>query len=69
MIRRLHTLIAGIGRLFGPKPRGTDRSRLMGMYLDRANQPSGAGVRGGASHERQNGKFAQTRRRAVDRLP
>ena len=64
MIRRLHTLITRIQRLFAPKGRGADRSRLMGMYLDGANQPTGAGMRGATGPERQNGKFSQRRKRA-----
>ena len=65
MIRRLHTLIARIERLFGPKHQGADRSRLMGMYLDQANRPISGGMRGVARQERQDGKFSQNRRRAV----
>jgi hypothetical protein len=64
MIRRLHTLIARIEGLIGPKRRGAERSRLMGMYLDQANRPTGAGMRGVTSQERQDGKFAQNRGRA-----
>jgi hypothetical protein len=64
MIRRLHTLIAWIRGLFGPKHKGADRSRLMGMYLDGANRPTGAGNKGATGPERQNGKFAQKRKRA-----
>ena len=65
MIRRLHTLMVRIERLFGPKYRGTDRPRLMGMYLDQTNRPSSAGTQGAARQERQDGKFSQNRRRAV----
>jgi len=43
MIRRLHTLIARIQRLFAPKHKGADRSRLTAMYLDQTNRPSGDG--------------------------
>ena len=69
MIRFLHILIAQFERLFGPKPRGADQSRLMGMYLDQANRPITAGMLGVVRQERQDGKFAQNRRRAVQRLP
>jgi hypothetical protein len=41
----------------------------MGMYLDQANRPTCTAMRGVASRERQDGKFAQIRRRAVERLP
>jgi hypothetical protein len=64
MIRRLHTLITRIQGLFGPKQRRGGQSRLMGMYLDGANRPTGAGMRGATSLERQDGKFAQKRGRA-----
>ena len=69
MIHRLRTPIARIERLFGPKPRDADRSRLMGMYLDQTNQPISAGMLGVVRQERQDGKFAQNRQRAVQRLP
>jgi hypothetical protein len=69
MIRFLHILVAQFERLFGPKPRGADRSRLMGMYLDQTNRPAAAGMLGAASQEREDGKFALNRRRAVARLP
>jgi hypothetical protein len=64
MIRHLYTLLAGIQALFASKHRGTDRSRLMGMYLDQANRTTGDGKRGAKSQERQDGKFAQKRGRA-----
>jgi hypothetical protein len=64
MIRRLHTLIARIQRLFAPKHKGADRSRLTAMYLDQTNRPSGAGMRGATNQGRQDGKFAQKRGRA-----
>ena len=63
MIRLLHTLIARIQKMFGPKHRGADRSRLTAMYLDQANRPSGAEKRGDTGSERQNGKFSQKRKR------
>ena len=68
-MRRLNILIVRIVKLFGSKPRGADRSKLMGMYLDQANRPISAGMRGTARQERQDGKFAQNRRRGVQRLP
>jgi hypothetical protein len=64
MIRRLHTLIAWIQGLFAPKQRRGGQSRLMGMYLDGANRPTGAGNKGATGPERQNGKFSQKRKRA-----
>jgi hypothetical protein len=35
----------------------------MGMYLSQANQPPDPGARGTPTRERQDGKFAQNRRR------
>ena len=69
MIWWLRNSIAGIERLVKPKRETLNKSQLMGMYLDQANRPTGAGLRGSASRERQDGKFAQNRRRAVERLP
>jgi hypothetical protein len=68
-MHRLGTLITQIGRLFGPKHQGADQSRLMAMYLDQTNRPISAGTRGGASQQRQDGKFSQNRGRAVKRSP
>jgi hypothetical protein len=69
MILWLRNSIAGIEKLVKPKRRALDPSRLMGMYLDQANRSTGAGLRGAGSREGQDGKFAQNRRRAVERLP
>jgi len=45
-------------------PQGkVDRSRLVGMYLSRANQPPVSGARGSGTQQRQDGKFSQNRRR------
>jgi len=63
MIRRLHNLLARVGSLFGHNHEGTDECNLMGLYLDQANRPAGAGMRGAANRERRDGKFAQSRRR------
>ncbi len=43
----------------GGKRDTADRPRLMGIYLNHANRPTGAGKRDAALRERQNGKFAQ----------
>jgi len=59
-----------VSRLFGqlirffqsPQPT-VDRSRLVGMYLSQANRPPDVGSRGAPNRERQDGKFAQNRRR------
>ncbi len=40
-----------------------DRSRLVGMYLDQANQHTGAGTRARTCREREDGRFAQIRQR------
>jgi hypothetical protein len=69
MIWWLRNSIAGIERLVKPKRDTLDKSRLMGMYLDQANRATGAALRGAASPERQDGKFAQNRRRVVERSP
>jgi hypothetical protein len=63
MIRRLFKLLARLERLFGTSPGNGSRSHLVGMYLSHANRVSGASARGFENQERQNGKFAQTRRR------
>ncbi len=63
MNQRLQKLFARVGSLFGRKGQG-DRPRLMGIYLDGANRPSGAAVREAGNRERQDGKFAQIRRRS-----
>ena len=63
MIRPLRNLIALAKRLFGPKRREADRLSLMGIYLEQTNRPTGAEVRGSPSQERQDGKYAQNRRR------
>jgi hypothetical protein len=63
MIYWLRTLFDRLAGLLKPPPAKADRSRLMGMYLDHANQPTGPGTRGASARERQDGKFAQNRRR------
>lgn len=69
MIQYLRVAIARLEKVLKPKRKPLDRSSLMGMYLDQANQPTGSAVRGGGTRERQDGKFAQIRQRAVERLP
>jgi hypothetical protein len=69
MNRGWGNFISRIGSLFERKQDRLDRSRLMGMYLDQANRPTVTGMRGTANRERQDGKFAQNRRRAVERIP
>ena len=67
MIQYLHGVIARLEKLFKPKRKPLDRSSLMGMYLDQTNQPTGSAIRGTGTRQRQDGKFAQIRRRAVQR--
>jgi hypothetical protein len=65
MIHHLRTRFAQIGRLLGSKVRTASQSRLMGMYLDQTNRPTGAGMRGGASQQRQGGiELERTRAKA-----
>ena len=63
MARWLRTILDQIARLFRPPQATVDRSRLVGMYLSQANQPPDPRTRSVPTHERQNGKFAQNRRR------
>ena len=56
-------IVSGWRRLFKSPPATVDRSRLVGMYLSQANQPSDANGRGSGTRERQEGKFSQNRRR------
>ena len=63
MIRTLQVLAARIASLLTTKSGGTDRSQLVGMYLEHANRNGTVWTRDAANRERQNGKFAQNRRR------
>ena len=63
MTRWLRTVLSHIARLFRPPQATVDRSRLVGMYLSQANQPPNLSARGAPTRERQDGKFAQNRRR------
>jgi hypothetical protein len=57
-LRRLENIVA-------PAHKPVDRSRLMGMYLNSANAPLAAtNSRATPTRERQDGKFAQMRRRS-----
>jgi hypothetical protein len=64
MTRSLRKFLGQIAGLFRSPQATADRSRLMGMYLSQANQPSDVGARGAPTRERQDGKFSQNRRRA-----
>ena len=63
MIRWLHVLVSWFEGLLSPRQGGTDRSQLVGMYLEHANRETGGGLRGAINRERRDGKFAQNRRR------
>jgi len=63
MIPRLRTLFHRLVGLFRPLPGDASRSRLVGIYLSQTNGRDVSGSRGAAMQERQNGKFAQNRRR------
>jgi hypothetical protein len=58
-----------IERLLSRKQDDVDRSKLLRMYLNQANQSAGGEIHRAASRVRQDGKFAQNRRRTVGRLP
>lgn len=58
-----------IERLLSRKQDDVDRSKFLRMYLNQANQSAGGGIPRATSRERQDGKFAQNRRRAVERFP
>ncbi len=64
MRRWFHMFISRVEAFLSPKPGGTDRSQLVGMYLEHANRDAGGGQRGAANRQRQNGKFSQNRRRS-----
>ena len=59
----LRIILERVGRMLKPPQTKADQSRLMAMYLSGANQPTGAGMRGVANQECQDGKFAQNRRK------
>jgi hypothetical protein len=61
MICWLRNFVARIEKLLRPKQESGNRSRLLGMYLSQANQS--AGMRSAVGQQRQDGKFAQNRRR------
>jgi hypothetical protein len=64
MWRWLQALLGVIGRMGrGADPAATDRSRLMGMYLDQANKGRRVRHLGFDAQQRREGKFSQTRRR------
>ena len=63
MISWLRTILGQIARWFHPPRASVDRSRLVGMYLSQANQAPDLSTRGAPTRERQDGKFAQIRRR------
>jgi hypothetical protein len=65
----LRNALGWIEMLLRPKRETLNPSRLMGMYLDQANRPIGSTWTSSGSRERQDGKFAQIRRRSVERLP
>lgn len=68
MISFLSHYVAIVEKLLKPRRKPLDHSRLMGMYLDQANRPAASASASVGTRERQDGKFAQTRRRA-DSLP
>ena len=49
--------------VFRRPPQGTDRSQLVGMYLDQTNRGARPRTRGYTERERRDGRFAQNRRR------
>ncbi|HVM50024.1 MAG TPA: hypothetical protein VMU04_18495 [Candidatus Acidoferrum sp.] len=63
MTRWLRSILARLPGAPQPPQRPVDRSQLMGMYLSQANQPPDPAARGLPTRERQDGKFAQKRRR------
>ncbi len=67
MIKRIRRVLGWTTRWFGAPAKGparpTDRGRLVGMYLSDANGPAGPSRRWSGNQERENGRFAQTRRR------
>jgi hypothetical protein len=63
MVRRFYSLMARVKALFAPRQGSCDRSQLVGMYLDSANRGTALTAHGFGNRERQNGKFAQQRRR------
>jgi hypothetical protein len=67
MMRYLRSSIVRLEKFLNRKPKPLDPSSLMGMYLSQTNRPTGSSTRGTGTRERQDGKFAQIRRRAGER--
>jgi len=63
MMQRLVIIARRLTNLLGRPQPTVNRSQLMGMYLSQANRTSVIGGRGAENRQRQDGKFAQNRRR------
>ncbi len=64
MIHWFQKTLARLREPFARKLPSTDRSQLVGMYLEHTNRQAGNGLRGTNNRQRQNGKFSLNRRRS-----